>query len=130
VSLSNTKYEERKAKNLCIQCEAPTNRTVRCETCTSKARESRNRRREIRKINGLCTECGVPVEGGRILCKSCIGERSVVSTNRYYKNKEAGVCRFCGNHSRGMSRCESCRKKYKAWRRNRAEAGKGKDSNV
>lgn len=78
---------------------------------------TRQKKAEERKQQGLCTGCGKePAKAGCSLGQLCIDKRSAVSTARYYKNKAAGVCRSCGEDAGGRSRCPACEEKFKTAR--------------
>ena len=104
-------YARRRAAKVCQQCGAESNGKSKCPACEKKNEECRHRRREARKVAGICTECKGSVEPGHIICKKCSDERSKVTTERYYRNKAAGVCRACGKETGGLAKCDACRQK-------------------
>lgn len=123
--LSQKTYDERKAKGLCVQCAKPTgglfnqtgNGKIRCDSCIKSNTLARRNRRAERKKRGLCTECPNKAMPNCALCKTCSIERSKTSTDRYYKNKEAGLCRFCGAETEnGESRCPKHKEQQDNWR--------------
>jgi hypothetical protein len=123
--LSKTTYEDRKAKGLCVQCGESTggiigavsNGKVRCDACLRGNKLARRKRRADRKKTGLCTECPNNAMPDCSLCDKCSAVRSKSSTKRYYKNKQAGVCRFCGAETEnGESRCPKHKEQLSNWR--------------
>jgi hypothetical protein len=128
--LSKQKYEERKAKGLCVQCGESTggilgavsNGKVRCDGCLRGNKLARRRRRDKRRESGVCTECPSKAMPDCSLCKECSTIRSKSSIERYYSNKQAGTCRFCGATTEaGESRCPKHKQQLKDWRDRRKQ---------
>jgi hypothetical protein len=123
--LSKKTYSERKAKGLCVQCGkttgsilgATSNGKVRCDGCLLGNKNARRTRRAGRKKTGTCTECPNKAMPDCSLCEACSKIRSESSTQRYYANKEAGTCRFCGAKTENNeSRCPKHKQQLKEWR--------------
>jgi len=112
-------YQQRRRDGLCVQCGADAGGKSRCTSCAAKSEAARKQRRAKRKVAGGCTACNRPAKEGRALCQDCIDARSKVSTERYYRNKAADVCRLCGGETDGTALCEKCRttqkKHARAW---------------
>lgn len=128
--LSKKTYEERKAKGLCVQCGKATggimgavsNGKVRCDSCLRGNKMARRKRRAARRETGFCTECPNKAMPGCSLCEACSAIRSKSSTERYYTNKKAGRCRFCGIATeKNESRCPKHKKQLKDWRKRRKQ---------
>lgn len=76
-----------------------------------------DRRRELRaerRLEGLCTECGVLSEVGRTKCLKCLQDHNKISTKRHIKNIKVGRC-SCGKEKDSQSeyRCSSCREYHR-----------------
>jgi len=124
--LSKERYDERKAKGLCVQCNKLTggilgvvgNGRIRCDSCLNGNKEARRLKRVERRKSGKCTECQNDAMPDCSLCKPCSQERSKSSTKRYYDNKKAGKCRSCGCETEnGESRCPKHKQQLKNWRK-------------
>ena len=85
------------------------------------------------KAQGLCVNCGKPVESeraGKLLCATCAANGSNYERKRYERYKAEHKCVNCGkqdkNTLKGKTRCFNCAIKesecYIAWyKRNKAK---------
>lgn len=93
------RYHERKARGVCVDCEAPATRGVRCDRCYRRMERTKHLKRQRRIENGLCPQCGKnPVgngpRGGK-LCAECDEKRHKKYRRRERKTPD-GICR-CGD---------------------------------
>lgn len=101
-------YKKRREAGDCVQCGDPAGGKAKCVLCAQKAADGRSRRREDRKASGQCTECRNPAKSGCTMCQSCIAKSTKGAVDRYYANKAANLCRYCGADAGGKARCRSC----------------------
>lgn len=118
---SRVRAEAKREKNReggCFGCGNPTDGGTRCEACKEKAKISRQKSTAKRKANGICVACSEPAKPGTTLCQRHIDERSAVSSARYKKHKELGICRFCDSDTEtpNESMCAYHKEKYKDYR--------------
>jgi hypothetical protein len=124
MGLSRDIYDERKAKGLCVQCGKSKNGPlgldvvvgIRCTKCAGENKARRQQRNEKRRAAGQCTECTNEAMPGRSLCQTCSDKRTEGTRERYYKNKEAGVCRMCGADADGDSLCDKHKQQVKDYK--------------
>ena len=142
MKLSKTLYYQRKEQGLCTKCGkiAYKNQTL-CVDCKEKAKRRNDeykqrlsksgelkRRRESRKQNGICLQCGGNAIVGKVLCEVC-NEKNNQRRNedrKYYRDNK--ICPNCTlNKLLGDEKnCLECRaknaeKKAKYRRENKEE---------
>lgn len=105
---------EKRARNsatgTCLNCGKPSKGGTRCKRCKKITKASRDRAVVRRKESGQCVACGKPAKEGRTLCQKHIDDRSKVSSERYARNREAGLCGYCGAETEGdYHLCIHCR---------------------
>ena len=111
------------ARGRCPQCggERPVVPGLKmCEVCREVNRQSHVRTRAYRKANGLCKNCGKPLDDLKhVTCGACRAmERKKYKKGGseeykrwYYEKREQGRCVSCGGWAvPGRSRCEKCAK--------------------
>lgn len=82
-----------------------------------------------RKEQGLCVQCGMPFDNGKVRCDACTKDKSDYNKNRYAFLKLMGRCTRCGKKTQnGCPTCECC--KIKNRDRMRRAYGKGKALSV
>jgi len=107
----NAGYQRRRQKaimaGVCIRvgCGRPIERNAFCKECRDKVRKTVRHCRVKRLARGLCGDCGVDVEGRRIICDACHCKRLAKSVlgNRekwvelmaIYQQQE-GKCAYSG----------------------------------
>lgn len=122
MGLNANSYAERRRLGLCVQCGENANGKSKCPGCAEKDSAARNRRKELRRTQGNCTECGNPAEAGYALCPGCIEKNTQAALSRYYKNKAKGACRVCGAETEeGAARCSTHAAEFRAYQNKRVE---------
>lgn len=90
---------------------------------------------DYRKDNGLCVDCGMPLDISGIFCKHCRKMRldykqrpevkeklNAANRKMKHKRKEAGLCVTCGKPlDREATMCSACWEKTKQWRKEQRE---------
>lgn len=118
MALKQETIDYRKENNLCPKCGQPSmpNRKM-CSKHLAKesVRSNRNqkRRRQVRKIENLCTVCGKksPVKGN-VMCISCAENAAERMAELQYRRTRDGICIDCGQQLArdGLTTCLDCRK--------------------
>lgn len=80
-------YDLREA-NLCLRCSQPIEREKGsyCNKCLEVKRKIDIEKKELRKKNGLCVQCGEKTEDGYVYCDKCRRRK-----RELYKAKKNGI---------------------------------------
>jgi hypothetical protein len=88
-----------------------------CTKCLSRARKDAKTQR-IKHIEiGGCITCGKPPMPGTVTCEGCAKRATNATVKRYDKNKNSGVCPFCGGELNNNFRCDDCHNNHLRWGR-------------
>lgn len=79
-------YHQRKDAHQCVKCGQPIGSDgIMCESCRKKHNAHRSERKEMRRMLGLCTTCGIrAAEPGGMMCIECRDAQ-----NDYYRKSGA-----------------------------------------
>ena len=80
--------KRQKEKGLCIECSTPVNGSIRCDKCNSRRAESRKKKYQEWKEQGLCCQCGKEALNNKNYCeKHYLMATSLtnLSTQKYWK---------------------------------------------
>lgn len=119
-----------RAAGLCIRCGRPSPRFHRCDDCRRKKLAEQNIRREERRRNGICPQCGRnPMSHGLVLCEFChlrMLQRNRQKLKRMRERRKAlGLCTQCSAPcSLGRRLCE----KHIALSRSRYDSKRNSDN--
>ena len=89
----NSTQASRQAQHRCVECNAQDERTMsgktRCAVCAARLSERVKERYKLRLQDGLCPDCGEPLDRpGHKLCTNC-AERHHVYYLRFKEKKLA-----------------------------------------
>lgn len=97
---------------LCPKCgqDKPDDGYVNCPECRESQRKYNRAYRERRFVNGLCVDCGTPVNDGTRQCPECKAKRSAYSKRNRTVAKENGLCVRCMKRKAayGFAKCPEC----------------------
>ena len=99
----------------CVMCHEVFDAKVHNAKCCSKAcakqkdKNYQKERRQRRKKQGKCRDCGVKHDRAGVLCEACSDKDNSSRNSRRQGNLANGLC-FCGNHRdrEGLIECSTC----------------------
>jgi len=96
----NGTYYRRKEEGLCVRCggpRGPESIVLHCKECSEHIAKVAKKRRKLRVKNGLCRNCGKPVENGKAMCQRCMDAIKAASKAQREAWKASGMCCDCGS---------------------------------
>ena len=101
-----------KSLGICVDChsrDAIPGKT-HCPECNARDREREAKRRQERRENRKCQECGAPVPAGQYRCQQCRSAHNASNAARMARLKAEGRCIDCGGLKRKGDgvRCWAC----------------------
>lgn len=113
--LMNVRNHYRRRHGLCVQCGKPSSGKYYCEEHGKRLIELREIRRQKRRDNHLCPECGRKPAKNKSLCPTCLRKEAEEQRVERLKHRESGLCGICNDPATNGYYCKKHAKDHHKW---------------